>query len=117
MIGWLEFGSLLGFFTQILSTWMEQAMLYLVVSYDITEDRRRNRVAKLMENYGTRVQYSVFECLLQEQSLLELQEQLQAILDLETDSVRFYRLCVRCRAGIEIFGRGTTQSEEPFVIL
>jgi CRISPR-associated protein Cas2 len=92
-------------------------MLYLVVSYDITEDRRRNRVAKLMENYGKRVQYSVFECLLQEYSLLQLQEQLQAILDFETDSVRFYRLCVRCRNAIEILGRGTTQHEEPFVIL
>ena len=33
-----------------------------VVSYDITSDRLRNKIAKTLEGYGTRIQYSVFEC-------------------------------------------------------
>jgi len=39
----------------------------IVVAYDIIDDKRRNRVAKTMEDYGTRVQYSVFECVLEEE--------------------------------------------------
>ena len=38
-----------------------------MIAYDISEDRIRYRVAKILENYGTRVQYSVFECKLREQ--------------------------------------------------
>ena len=34
----------------------------IVVSYDVSDDRRRRKVAKIMEGYGYRVQYSVFEC-------------------------------------------------------
>jgi CRISPR-associated protein Cas2 len=34
----------------------------VVVSYDISDDKRRRKVAQIMEGYGYRVQYSVFEC-------------------------------------------------------
>ena len=37
-----------------------------VVSYDISSDRLRNKVARTLEGYGTRIQYSVFECKLSE---------------------------------------------------
>ena len=92
-------------------------MIYLLVSYDISDDHRRSRVAKLLEDHGTRVQYSVFECLLNENEIVFLQETLQEIIAQETDSVRFYRICRRCQQSIEIFGRGTTQTYEPFKIL
>ena len=36
--------------------------MYVVVSYDITNDRRRLKVMKTLEGFGERVQYSVFEC-------------------------------------------------------
>ena len=35
--------------------------MFVVVAYDIPDDRRRTRVAKVLEDYGDRVQYSVFE--------------------------------------------------------
>ena len=37
---------------------------FIVVAYDVSDDRRRNRVVKLLEKVGVRVNYSVFECLL-----------------------------------------------------
>ena len=38
--------------------------MYVVVSYDITCDRRRSKVARTLEDHGKRVQYSVFDCIL-----------------------------------------------------
>lgn len=38
--------------------------MFYLISYDIPDDRRRVRVAKTLKDYGDRVQYSVFECIL-----------------------------------------------------
>lgn len=91
--------------------------MYIVVSYDIHDDRRRYRVARQMEDFGKRVQYSVFDCHLDEKDLGTLKRVLARIIDHETDSVRFYRLCGRCAAGIEILGSGTVQSDDQLVVL
>src|SRR6266511_1773180 len=58
---------------------MDVAMLY-VISYDISVDRRRARVAKLLEGFGQRVQYSVFECDLTESQYAVLQRNLRRML-------------------------------------
>ena len=49
--------------------------MYLV-SYDIVSDRLRNKIAKTLEGYGKRVQYSVFECDLTEKRYKELYQKL-----------------------------------------
>lgn len=68
-------------------------MLTYLVCYDIRDDRRRARLARLMEGYGERVQYSVFEVhLRQTQALEALKEQMQQILEPDDSNVRFYRL-------------------------
>jgi CRISPR-associated protein Cas2 len=64
-----------------------------LICYDIDDDRERNRVAKLLERHGQRVQYSVFELHLRsERKLRELQQGLRDILGDDSDEVRFYRL-------------------------
>lgn len=45
--------------------------MFVVVSYDIKNDKRRRKVMKLMEGYGERVQYSVFECHLQPRNIVK----------------------------------------------
>ena len=40
--------------------------MYLV-SYDIESDRLRKKISDTLENYGIRIQYSVFECEISEQ--------------------------------------------------
>jgi len=67
--------------------------MFIVISYDITDDRRRRRIFKLMEGYGTRVQYSVFECELSGTQLKELRTRVQKLMQPREDSVRFYMLC------------------------
>ena len=71
-------------------------MLYLI-SYDVsTEDKagkaRLRKVAKVCENYGIRVQNSVFECTLTYVDYLHLRRELEQLIDINTDSLRFYPL-------------------------
>ncbi len=80
--------------------------MFVVVSYDIPSDRTRTRVSKTLSGFGNRRQYSVFECEVSEARLRELKKKIDALIDRETDSVIFYRLCGSCRCEIEIFGRG-----------
>ena len=71
--------------------------MYVLITYDINvtsnEGKSRlRRAAKICVNYGQRVQNSVFECKLTEAELLKLKKLLIDVIDLEKDSIRFYRL-------------------------
>ncbi|GLW63981.1 CRISPR-associated endoribonuclease Cas2 1 [Actinomadura rubrobrunea] len=69
----------------------------LLLTYDVDtttpEGRRRLRkVAKLCEGYGLRVQKSVFEIVADEVDLLQLIDDIDNIIDADSDSIRIYRL-------------------------
>ena len=69
--------------------------MLVLVSYDVaTKDaggsRRLNRVAKACEDYGQRVQYSVFECIVDPAQWVVLKQRLIDEIDPEKDSLRFY---------------------------
>jgi CRISPR-associated protein Cas2 len=64
-------------------------MLVLVV-YDIPDDKRRTKLATFLEGYGRRVQYSVFECFMDFQSMGQLHKALQKRVKSEEDNVRLY---------------------------
>ncbi|MGP1447320.1 MAG: CRISPR-associated endonuclease Cas2 [Candidatus Limimorpha sp.] len=70
--------------------------LFIVVAYDIVDDKRRNRVVKLLEANGTRVNYSVFECMLTEAAYGRLRRKIGEIVDDRQDSVIYYPVCVNC---------------------
>jgi CRISPR-associated protein Cas2 len=88
--------------------------MLIVVSYDVTDDRRRLRVAAALEDFGTRVQYSVFECRLETPKIDHLRTRLLALIDRKEDSVRFYHFCQDCGAKTEIHGV-ETKTEDPDV--
>ncbi|MGF1575130.1 MAG: CRISPR-associated endonuclease Cas2 [Cyanophyceae cyanobacterium] len=79
-------------------------MQLYVVTYDIPSDKRRKKVSDLLEGYGQRVQYSVFECVLVPEQYRDLQRRLQARLDLAEDQVRFYPLSAHTLSRIETWG-------------
>jgi CRISPR-associated protein Cas2 len=101
--------------------WGEEAQRarrhFVVVSYDIPADRRRSRVCRLLKDYGERVQYSVFECLLRPEDLKRLRERLRPLLVLEEDDVRFYRLCENCRRKAVVWGRRKRRQWEKAVVV
>jgi CRISPR-associated protein Cas2 len=88
----------------------------LLVTYDICDDRRLRRVAKINEDFGARVQKSVFECNLRENQLLKLKRRLQEVMAPEEDSVRIYRLCARCAGSVEVIGTGVLLEDEEVII-
>lgn len=78
-------------------------MLHLV-AYDIREPRRLRRIAKICEDYGIRVEYSVFECDLSEDRFLEFWKALEGEIDSEDDALLAYRICGSCIRRIESMG-------------
>lgn len=76
-----------------------------VIVYDISVDKRRNNVAGILEGYGDRVQYSVFECLLDGDQFKALWEEIGEAVEDSEDSVRAYRLCAACVARTRTFGQ------------
>ncbi len=75
-----------------------------VVTYDIPDDRRRNRIHKELQNFGQWVQYSVFECDLDDRQRARLQHRLEQLLKADEDSIYFYRLCAACETQTERLG-------------
>jgi len=72
-------------------------MIRAVIIYDISDDKRRLLVSNLLEGYGKRVNRSVFECLITSQvKLKKLKVGLADIVEIKTDSVRVYTLCISC---------------------
>jgi CRISPR-associated protein Cas2 len=91
-------------------------MLY-IVTYDIVDDRRRNRLAKALKDFGNRVQYSVFECLMGSEELGKLRKRAVDLIDFEEDSVRIYSMCNGCESKIDIIGTGArTEDPEVYVV-
>lgn len=81
----------------------------IVITYDVTtsnpEGRKRLRkVAKICQNYGIRVQNSVFECVVDSTQFVMLKHQLIEAIDPEEDSLRFYRLGKNYRYKTEHIG-------------
>ena len=81
--------------------------MFYVVSYDIVADDRRNRVHAALKDYGTPVQYSVFECEVDPKRLVALQARLARLIDPKEDNVRYYRLCKDCLAQTTVVGEGS----------
>ncbi len=96
--------------------------MLVVVSYDVSTvkaggARRLRRVAKACENYGQRVQKSIFECLLEPATWTRLKLQLLDIYNPEEDSLRFYFLGANYRRRIEHHGlQKSLDLEKPLVL-
>jgi CRISPR-associated protein Cas2 len=90
-------------------------MLY-AISYDIPDDRRRLRVAKVLKDFGDRVQLSVFEVRVEKDQLERLKKRVTEVLNTEEDGFRIYPLCASCAEGIEILGQGKV-TEDPDIIV
>ena len=96
--------------------------MMLVIAYDVdTTDsagaQRLRKVARLCERYGSRVQNSVFEVLLDPAQLAALKAGLEKIISKESDSIRIYRLGDTYRNRIEVIGRSSRiETGEPLLV-
>ncbi len=70
-------------------------MRYLI-AYDVADDKRRVRAVKRLQNFGRRIQFSVFECDLEAMDYLRMCRKLEAVLDFKQDRLYIYPLCSAC---------------------
>ena len=94
----------------------------IVITYDVETSseggqKRLRRVAKVCENYGQRVQNSVFECSLDSAQLVLVKGKLLKEIDAKKDSLRFYRLGKNWEGKIEHFGAKQSYNPEGVLII
>ena len=91
-------------------------MKYLI-TYDIENDKRRKKISDELEAFGYRVNYSVFECELNQTKLRKLKEKLEELVDVKYDSLRFYHICENCLPkSFELCNKGEIFQKEDFFI-
>ena len=90
--------------------------MHYTVAYDITDDKRRNRVSKILKDFGTRVQYSVFECNTDRRAFLRLQNRLEKTIELSEDTITFYHLCATCEKQIKRIGVKKGLDKQSYIV-
>ena len=91
--------------------------MFVIVSYDISDDRRRQKVAKVLKDFGERVQFSVFEADVDQNQFKRLEQRIIECLDQDEDSVRIYPLCSSCISKVKILGQGILIQDPDFIIV
>ncbi len=95
--------------------------MLVLITYDVKTSspggtKRLRKVSKACQNYGQRVQNSVFECVLDATQLTILKHELFEIIDPENDSLRFYRLGNNYKNKVEHVGaKPALQIEDPLI--
>jgi CRISPR-associated protein Cas2 len=97
-------------------------VMLILITYDVSTSnaggkRRLNKVAKKCLDYGQRVQNSVFECILDSTQFKQVKYQLEEIIDVETDSLRFYNLGDKYKSKVEHIGvKESYDIEKPLIL-
>ncbi len=90
--------------------------MMVLVSYDVAQDeggkKRLRKVAKICEDYGQRVQYSVFECLVDPAQWEQFKSALIDKINPKYDSVRFYFLGANWQRRVEQIGAKRSYNPE-----
>jgi CRISPR-associated protein Cas2 len=96
--------------------------MMVLVSYDVMVTSpggpgRLRKAAKACTNYGQRVQYSVFECVVDPAQWVTLKNTLEKIIDKKTDSLRYYYLGANYKRRVEHVGaKPSYDIDAPFII-
>ena len=95
--------------------------MMVLVSYDVAQDsngqQRLRRVAKICQNFGQRVQNSVFECLVYPDQWVSFKAQLEKAIEPEYDSLRYYFLGSNWRKKVEHVGAKPGFDPEGFIMI
>ena len=78
----------------------------MIVTYDIADPRRLNRVAKVIKDYGIRVQKSKFEVTVDSKTFVEMKDRIEDTIEPAEDGVKYFPVCERCAGTLEIIGQG-----------
>jgi len=91
--------------------------MFLLVCFDIVDDKVRYRAVKVLKGYGVRVQKSVFECAnMTEHKFLKMKSLIEDLIDHSEDTVRYYSLCNACVVAVEFSGIGDKPNTSKFTV-
>ncbi len=90
---------------------------WVVVTYDIPDDRRRSKIMKMLGGYGRWAQYSVFECDLRPDDLERMTARLRLLMRKELDDIRIYPLCETCLQKAIMLGKAQVHRHKSFEIV
>lgn len=90
---------------------------FYILAYDIADDKRRQKIAKLCEGMAERVQHSVFEGYFTPAELEKMLKKAQRLMKAEEDSLRIYPLCAACRLKVTTHGCGRVTPPPQVIIV
>lgn len=90
---------------------------FVLVVYDISNDRRRTRLHNVLLDYGSPVQYSVFECLLDKDGLERMKQATRRVIRPRRDQVRYYYLCTGCLARTEVTSGAEVLGQQDTIVV
>jgi len=88
--------------------------MHVVITYDISSDKRRTKIHTILSSYGQWMQFSVFECSLSATEYAKLRNRLNKLIKAEEDSIRFYFLCECCQQKGERIGGVAVRDDTVF---
>lgn len=89
---------------------------FIVIAYDIADDRRRNRIVKLLEKVGVRINFSVFECMLTDKQYFRLKTEIVKQIKPREDIIVYYPICMDCYTKIVYQPEQNRKYEKVFVV-
>ena len=87
--------------------------LYILVIYDIVDNKRRVKFANKMSGYGFRVQKSAFEAMITENLYKKLLTEIPCLIDKNIDTVRIYK--IRGSGEVKLFGVNSKIEDDNFI--
>ena len=85
-----------------------------VVCYDISDDRRRDRMADLLKDYGRRLQESVFVATLDEELVERMKQRIKHAMEPGVDSICVFVLCSACQGRVVSYGVAEVPVDKPY---
>jgi len=90
----------------------------MIIVYDIADPKRLNKAAKIILDYGKRVQKSKYEVEVNDRLFDELKYRIEDIIKPAEDGVKYIPMCNKCKETIEIIGKGyIIKSNEEYYII
>jgi len=91
--------------------------MFVMISYDVVDDKKRLKLMKFLKDHGDRIQKSVFECNLSPRTFEMVKTGVEEIINKRKDRVRYYKICKGCFDRIEISGWGEVTEDEEFLVI
>lgn len=91
--------------------------MHVLVAYDITDNKVRNKVFSFLREKGLNTQKSVFECEMDKSLFDTVCRFLESVIDKDHDSILFYSLCHRCSNSIFVIGQGINIVQQDWLVL